>query len=207
VTEFRPLEPLQVDALAEVANIGAGHAATALSEMTHRPVAVTIPRVSLVRLEQAAECVGLPAETFVAILLPIGGDVTGRALLLFDRASARSLCRILLGYASDASAPFTAVERSALKELGNILTSAYTTALGSFTGLALLPSVPDLVVDRLEAVLASFLVDRGRRADHVLCVETQFHFREEDQRLSGTFILMPDADALRTIFRAIRLEP
>jgi chemotaxis protein CheC len=34
--DVRELDALQIDALREVANIGAGHAATALSQMTRR---------------------------------------------------------------------------------------------------------------------------------------------------------------------------
>ncbi len=54
MAQLETLEPAQLDALREVANIGAGHAATALSEMTRRPVMLTVPRVTSFSLEQAA---------------------------------------------------------------------------------------------------------------------------------------------------------
>ena len=42
--DVRDLKALQIDALREVANIGAGHAATALSLMTNRRIMISVPR-------------------------------------------------------------------------------------------------------------------------------------------------------------------
>ena len=45
--DLRDLEPLHFDALREVANIGAGHAATALSQMIDRTIMISVPEVSV----------------------------------------------------------------------------------------------------------------------------------------------------------------
>ena len=41
--DVRSLKPEQLDALREVANIGAGHAATALSTMTGQAIMINVP--------------------------------------------------------------------------------------------------------------------------------------------------------------------
>ena len=47
--DVRDLKALQLDALREVANIGAGHAATALSQMTNRTIMISVPEVNILR--------------------------------------------------------------------------------------------------------------------------------------------------------------
>ena len=57
-TNLRSLSELERDALREVANIGAGHAATALSQMTGRKIMIDVPEVSVQQLEAVTELIG-----------------------------------------------------------------------------------------------------------------------------------------------------
>lgn len=50
--EYSNLSTLQLDALKEVSNIGAGNAATALSMMMGKKVDMTVPAVNVVKLEE-----------------------------------------------------------------------------------------------------------------------------------------------------------
>jgi chemotaxis protein CheC len=56
------LEDLQLDALREVGNIGAGTAATALSQMIGEPVGMSVPRVRVLPLEAAASAAPRPSS-------------------------------------------------------------------------------------------------------------------------------------------------
>ena len=58
--DVRDLKELQLDALREVANIGAGHAATALSQMTNRTIMIAVPEVNIRALEDVTDLVGSP---------------------------------------------------------------------------------------------------------------------------------------------------
>ena len=44
--DLRSLKALQLDALREVANIGAGHAATALSQMIGETIMISVPTIN-----------------------------------------------------------------------------------------------------------------------------------------------------------------
>ena len=50
--DIRSLQPMQLDALREVTNMGAGHAATALSQMTGGTILISVPRINIQRLEE-----------------------------------------------------------------------------------------------------------------------------------------------------------
>src|SRR5213594_526874 len=76
--DVRDLKALQIDALREVANIGAGHAATALSQLTNRRIMISVPQINISRLEEVPGLLGDPQEVVAAVLMHMLGDLTGR---------------------------------------------------------------------------------------------------------------------------------
>ena len=203
--DVRDLKELQFDALKEVAHIGAGHAATALSQMTNKKIMISVPEVTVTPLEEVPEVLGHPEEVVAAVLMHMMGDLTGRTLLLFPEPSARALCDILLRRPAGTTTEFGVMEQSGIKEVGNILSSAYLNALSDFMGMMLVPSVPSLVVDLSAAVLTSTYLNFGSERDYVFCVESEFQFEGESSHLKGHFLLLPDLASLRAIFDAIRV--
>ena len=202
--DVRDLKALQIDALREVANIGAGHAATALSQMTDRRIMITVPQIHVARLEDVPNLLGAPTDVVAAVLMHMLGDLTGRTLLLLPEAAARRLCDMLLRRPAGTTMAFDVLEQSCLKEAGNILSGAYMNALSDFMGMLLLPSVPSLVVDLSAAVLTTTYLNFGHERDFVFCVETEFQI-EAEEGLRGYFLLLPDLASLKAIFDAIRL--
>jgi len=203
--DLRDLEPLHFDALREVANIGAGHAATALSQMIDRTIMIKVPEVSVTPLEDVPGIIGDPGDVSAAVLMQMMGDLTGRTLLMFPAESARTLCDLLLRRSVGTTEAYGEMEESALKEVGNILSSAYLNALSDFLGMMLVPSVPSMVVDYAAAVLTTTYLTFGSERDVVLCVETEFDFKDENENVPAHFLLLPDMASLRAIFDAIRL--
>ena len=203
--DVRELHALQRDALREVANIGAGHAATALSQLTSRTIMISVPEVNITRLEEVPEILGKPDDVVAAVLMHMMGDLTGRTMVLFPESCARLLCDILLRRPEQSTQEFGEMECSGLKEVGNILSSAYLNALSDFMGMMLVPSVPSLAIDLCGAVLTSTYMNFGYDRDYVFCVETQFLFDDPRLQLRGHFLLLPDLASLRAIFDAIRL--
>jgi chemotaxis protein CheC len=201
----RDLKALQLDALREVATIGAGHAATALSQLTQRRIMINVPEIEVRALEDVPEMLGNPENIVAAVLMHMLGDLTGRTMFVLPDTDARLLCDLLLRRAPGATTAFGELEESALKEAGNILGGAYMNALSDFMGMMLLPSVPGLVIDQAAAVLSTAVVGFGHERDYVFCVESDFQFEEAGRELKGHFLLLPDVASLRAIFDAIRV--
>ena len=202
---LRTLSDLERDALREVANIGAGHAATALSQMTGGKIMITVPQVTIRPLEDVANLVGPPDTVIAGVLMHVMGDFTGRTLVVWGEHSARRLCTMLLRRQPASPTGFDAMQQSTIKETGNILCSAYLNALSDFLGMMLLPSVPALVVDLAGAVLTTAYLNFGHDRDAVFCVETTFRIEGSDEALTGQFLLLPDPPSLSAIFDAIRI--
>jgi chemotaxis protein CheC len=203
--DVRDLKEPQLDAIREVANIGAGHAATALSGMTNRKIMITVPRVYVRPLEEASDLVGRPDAVVAAVLMHMMGDLTGRAMVLFPEPAAHTLCDFLFRRPMGTTRELGEMEHSGLKEAGNILASAYLNALSDFMGMMLVPSVPSLVIDLSGAVLTTAQINFGHDRDYAFCVETAFRVDGSNESLGGHFLLLPDVSSLRSIFDAIRL--
>src|SRR3989442_478 len=202
--DVRDLKALQLDALKEGANIGAGHAATALSQLTNRRIMISVPEINIARLEEVPELLGNAGEGGAAVLMHMLGDLTGRTLLLFPEAVGRKVCDMLLRRPLGTTSVFDVLEQSCLKEAGNILSGAYMNALSDFMGMLLLPSVPSLVVDVSAAVPTPTSLNFGHERDFVFCVEPEFTI-DSAEGLRGHFLLLPDLASLKAIFDAIRL--
>ena len=203
--DIRSLKAIQLDALKEVANIGAGHAATALSQMIGGTIMISVPTINISRLEEIPPQVAEPDEPVAAVLMHMLGDLTGRTMLVFPRPAALRLAELMLHREPGASQELGEMEQSALKEAGNILSSAYMNALSEFMHLMLLPSPPSLAVDMSTAVLTTAYLQFSNQKDYVFCVESEFMMVQMGERLRGFFLLLPDPASLQALLRAVRV--
>jgi chemotaxis protein CheC len=198
------LQERQLDALREVANIGAGHAATALSQMTGSRIDVSVPFLQVAPLEQVPETLGDRNATIAVVLIHVLGDLTGRTLLVLPLECARRLAGILLNRKTGEVTEFGEMERSALMEAGNILSAAHMNALSDFLGLMLLPSVPQLELDQVEAVVSRLLTSQARVGEYAFSIETRFSIRGTEP-VTGQFLYLPSFASLRIVFDALRI--
>ncbi|MEX0907774.1 MAG: chemotaxis protein CheC [Gemmatimonadota bacterium] len=202
--DLRSLDASQLDAMREVANIGAGHAATALSQMTNRVIMISVPEVSIIKLEEVDSILGEPGEVVAAVMMKVLGDVTGRTVQVFPGPSAVKLTSILLG-GPEPEFPdgFTDVHQSTLKEIGNIIVGAYLNALSDFMGMLLIMSVPAIAIDMAGAVMTTSYLNFGDDKDFVFCINTEM--RMGDEQIRAHFLLIPDDASLQVILREMKL--
>lgn len=194
------LTEVQLDALRELANIASGTAATALSQMLAREVAINVPRAIALLPADAVEACGDPEAQVSGVVVPIQGDIDGIVLLLIPCRAARILCT-LLGVQAD-----TEVGDSALREIGNILATSYLNALGAMTQLALEPSPPHLHTDMLAAIVSTLLVDTCHADDLALVLDSELDVSGEACSIS--FLLLPTSGQISDLLAPLGLaEP
>ncbi len=202
---IKSLKFIQLDALRETANIGAGHAATALSQMTGSTIMIKVPAINIMQLEAIPSQFGEDEEPVAAVMMHMLGDLSGRTLLVFPKPTVMRLAELMLRRPVGSSVALGELETSAIKEAGNILCGAYMNALSDFLGMLLLPSPPSLVVDMSAAVLTSAYAQFASDLDCVLCVESEFMLTDLGQSLRGFFLLLPEPASLQVMLRALRL--
>lgn len=200
------IDTLRRDGLGEVATIGAGHAATALSQLTNRRIMISVPHVRRVQYAEVPEMVGAFGDHIAVVSMRMLGDLTGRALLTLGEFDAARLCDVILRRPAGPPRILGEMEQSGLKEVGNIVCSAYFTALSNFMGMMLLPSVPSLTIGPTRAAIAATVDPEEDGSDLVFCVDTAFTAEGKEDPLTGAFLLMPDKASVRAILEAIRLD-
>lgn len=201
--DIRQLSPSALDALREVANIGAGHAATALSQITGQQIMISVPRINISAIEDVPSQIADGEEPVAAVAMKVAGELTGLTLLVFPEFTAHRVAGLMMG--GRAVADFGALEQSALKEAGNILSAAYLNALAEFLHMRILNSPPELAVEMSDAVLSTSYVETAGGASHVFCVESEFQLQNDVAPLRGFFLLIPDPASLRAMLTAIRV--
>ena len=98
------------------------------------------------------------------------------------------------------------MEQSAIKEAGNILSSAYMNALSDFMGMMLLPSPPSLAIDMSDAVLTTTYLQFGSDKDYVFCVESEFvHGRHRRRSCAASSCCFPIPRRSGAILKAVRV--
>lgn len=196
------LSSIQLDALREVGNIGAGNAATAFAQFLGRKIDMTVPKVNIIELSEVPELYGGADTAIIGITLRVLGEAPGHMLFLLDRASALELIKAL-GLGSPAGNIFSDMEVSALKEIVNILSGSYLNAFNQVTGFSMIQSVPAFAMDMAGAILGTLMVEFGLMGDHALLVETAFHV--DDDQINGNFFLIPGRGSLDSIITALGL--
>ncbi|MDR7865480.1 MAG: chemotaxis protein CheC [Sporomusaceae bacterium] len=199
------LSVLQLDALREVGNVGAGNAATALSQIINRKIDMTVPKVAILPLGDVPDVVGGPEIMVAGVYLRVFGPAPSSILFLLPRESAFALVDMLMGRERGLTDHLDSMDESALLEIGNILAGAYLNALSFFTKFTLLPSIPALAMDMAGAILSVILSQLGQMGDHALVIETEFS-TEGDGGVKGHFFLIPDPGSLGTILAAIGVK-
>src|SRR5271170_3932980 len=91
------LNEFQMDALREIGNVGAGNAATALSQMVGRRVDMSVTKVMVLPADSIAEFLGGIEKDVAAVHLPIYGDLLGVALVFFPLERLSELSSMLIG--------------------------------------------------------------------------------------------------------------
>lgn len=201
MSEFKPFAEFQMDVLKEVGNIGAGHAATALSQLLNKPVDMKVPNVKMVPFEDIAESVGGAERVVIAIFLRVEGETPGNMFFILTQESAKHLLSHIVGLQVENDEFFTEMELSALSEIGNILAGSYLTSLADFTNLSMSPTVPSLAIDMAGALLSFGLMQFGHMGDQALLIDTAF--LEDYDEVEGHFFLIPDPESFDKLFSAL----
>jgi chemotaxis protein CheC len=205
ITNMQTLTELQRDALREVANIGAAHAATALSLMTGTRIMISVPTITVAPLAELAPLISRSNEQIALVPMEMTGGLHGHTILAFPLDTAHRLASLMLLRQVTDEAPLSELESSALMEAGNILAGAYMTALSEFMEMRLLPSPPTLSVGPAREVLADTAWATGHTGGFVFCVETEIMIDQTDGSLPGYFLLLPDATSLSAMLAAVRV--
>lgn len=192
---------VQKDAMQELANIGAAHSATTLSQLLNSQIGMSVPEIDVVDIGDVSRFVSDELTTMVVFELQ--GDIPhgGFLILHFPRDSAVRTAHIMQGDES-AHLTFSEMDQSAILEVGNIMVSSFLSASSDLLGFNLLPSPPALIVDMAHAAITSLIAQMTVEVDDVILFRVKL--TSDEHNIAGNILIFLEVTALERIAR--RLE-
>lgn len=194
-------DPILLDGLREMGNIGAAHATTALSVLINKDIVVEVSEHFVCATKDLPGLMEDPEQTVVGVFLETHGASKGGIMLTLSLDMATSLVDMLL------ARPHTIreldeLDRDALCEVGNICASAYLNAVAKFCGVTIIPSPPGVAVDMLHAILQYPAALAEADADEIMVIKTQFVY--EGSVCFGFMLYLPDRDTVQLLSERFR---
>lgn len=199
--EYSDLSNLQLDALKEVSNIGAGNAATSLSMLLGKKIDMSVPAVNVVKLDEAVELSG--ESEVVATVVRVLGDIPGNILLVFTQETAKDIITKLIG---NNESPESEMGKSVLCEIANIISASYMNSIAKFTNLDITPSVPAVAYDMLCSILTTIFLESNQYDEYILDIETVFLDDDTEENIGGHFYYVPMPGSLEKILKSIGIN-
>ncbi|HME55393.1 MAG TPA: chemotaxis protein CheC [Candidatus Lokiarchaeia archaeon] len=198
----------QSDFLRELGNIGSGNAITALSRLTGKNVNISLPSVQVVDFYEVMAHVKNAETELFGIISNIDGKVKMVLVHLYSKNAVITILQELMGANSLDISNITSVEelegntKDIILEIGNIVTGHYASALANLTGQTLLPDVPILVFDHVNAIMDGLIARSAEKFDKVLLISTQMML--DEQVIDGDLLFLPDAEGLEALFTIMK---
>lgn len=194
-------DPVLIDGLREMGNIGAAHATTALSALIGRDIVVEVSEHYICPTYKLPEVLDDPEQRVVGVYLETHGAGKGGIMLMLSTEMATTLVDMLL------SRPHTVreldeVDRDAICEVGNICASAYLNAVAKFCGVTIVPSPPGVAVDMLHAILEFPAAMAEAETDELMVIRTQFVF--DESVCFGFMLYLPDRETIQLLSEKFR---
>jgi len=182
-----------MDAMQELGNIGAAHAATTLSQMLMSPVEMSVPKIQAIDLSRLGEYIG--DESAALVVFELQGEIPhgGYVIFYISRSSAVRLTNTMLGM-TDEGRPLNEMDESALLEVGNIMVSAFLDATAELLGFVMLPSPPALSIDMAHAAMQTLIAQMNDEIDEVMLFSTELLC--EEHKIDSDIIMMPESKTL-----------
>ncbi|AHA30085.1 chemotaxis protein CheC [Exiguobacterium sp. Leaf187] len=194
----------QKDIFREIGNIGAGHAATALSTLLGKPIEIEVPSAELESFTTIIDRVG-GAEAYTAgALLRFSGDIRATLLFLMPLHDAEKLIGQLMKSEFQFFSDSHEMGVSAWEEIGNILIGAYARSISDWLDLSLQVSVPASAFDMVGALLEVALLESSTPGNMALYIDT--HLSSAGNELTGHLLLLPEANAFQTVFQRLGVD-
>lgn len=192
-----PLNDRQMDALRETGSIGAGHAATALSQLVGRKIAIEVPRLEVVDVGDVPNVFGGPEALVAAVHVRLLGDVGGSMLFVVPWEGALALVDLMRGRSDVAAHSLGDEERALVTHAASLVVAAYASAIARLADVSVLPARAAFALDMAEALLEAVTSETGVRGDEALLLLTRFYDR--DTAVDAYLFFLPEPAGLEVL--------
>jgi chemotaxis protein CheC len=189
-----------LDAIRELINIGVGHAAGMLNEMTGCTIQLHVPTIRVVTIDELSKAEEIRAEdTLSTVALSFDGPLSGLSALAFPPESAAALVILLSG--DQAETPeLDALRIETLNEVGNIVINSVMGSIANILEQHLTYTLPRYQ----EIPILTLARSASPRYPEECVILAETHFTLENREIEGRILLILEVGSLETLLDAIR---
>jgi chemotaxis protein CheC len=186
---------LELEIFRELGNIGAGHAATSLSEIFQEQISIEVPKIHAVPHEEVPNVYNKTGVESTGIHMQLRGEADCDVLLIFENDEAKKIAALMTMMPLEELDQ--EMESSAIEELGNIVIGSFLAALSDFTSVNLVPHPPQRTTDTFEGILEKFTGKRLLNSDVAIIFDT--YFKRPDGNISGVLMMFPSEEMQKVL--------
>lgn len=195
------LSDIEIDALTEIFNVGAGRAALSLCEIVGEEVHLSVPSVEVLRTREIdVRVLALANVRFATVSQAFDGPFDAEAVLLFTEEHALEIVHDMMGSQMSLE-QLAEFEQEAMCELGNIILNACLSAMADMLGITLNSSLPDYMVASPQQISAR-LADGENGDTYVLVLHIDLLI--EKHRSEGHLIFLLSSTSLNKLVACVQ---
>lgn len=189
------LSVTQLDALTEIFNVGAGRAASSLSDIVGDEVLLSVPRVEFYHASEInANVLSLTSARLGSVQQKFKGPFNMAASLLFTEERALEIVQEMIG-SQVQKEDLVEFEQEAMCEVGNIILNACLSAMADILGISFESTLPEYSSDAPDAVIERIVSD----IDNPLMLILHMNMIIEKRRSQGTLIFWLSSSSLQDL--------
>lgn len=193
------LNKLQKDALSEIGNIGASHAANSLSHLIKEKVEIQVLELDAMPVGDLAKLMTGQKGKVAGVQARLKEEITGNMMLIFPLGHALRLADLLMGREIGSAKALSEMDVSAIQEVGNIMISSFANAMSDFLGLKIMISPTNFLSDSPSSILQAL---GHESAGEAIFFTTSF--KASSGEILGYLVMYPDPKVFKKIFQAIK---
>lgn len=193
----------EYDIIREVGSICACNSTLAFSQIIHRSIELEAPQLEDIKFKDVDRILKSKDNIVVGIHCQILSGILGQVSLLFKERSAYEFVSIFGAKRKHSTGFLTQLGVSTIKEVGNIVISAYAGAMSLLMEISIIPSIPVLSSGPLEEVIMFGM--RNYDDDDRIYVHTMV-FRDDQKKISGSFYLVLEPNTVTQITKVMRKQ-
>jgi len=207
--EFQ-LTPEQLDMLKEMGNIGSGHAITALSKLLNYKIDVSLTSAEIIPFWRIVDLFENPNVEIFGIYSEIHLNSDLSIIQIFTKESIINLINFLNEDFKLSIEKIRIIEDlddlslSIITEIGNILSGHYANALADLLSIKLIPNVPTVALDTLNAMLNGIIAKYSQVSDYMVLIKTKLAMK--DINLNCAMCLIPSLNILKNLFNILNIK-
>ncbi len=199
----RKVKITEYDIIKEVGSICGCNATLAFSQMIGRTIQLEAPRLEIYKFDDVGKILNGDEKMVVGVHSQILSGVLGQISLLFREKSAYEFVSIFAAKKEQSCGFLTELGISTIKEIGNVVVSAYVGAMSLLLDVSVIPSIPVLSSGPISQVI-KFGFNRLQKKEK-LYVHTMT-FKDAARKIGGTFYLLLDLKTVRQISETMRRQ-